>query len=131
METLPPVLALVRDLLFVSRITTAARSVGRTVTVIRAPGELSKHAGPLLVADLNLEGAVKAAGDWKQSQGGQVIGFVSHTDAATIAQAREAGIDRVMARSGFVESLPSLLSAGFTPPASPASTEPGQSEPPR
>lgn len=129
METLPPVLALVRDLLFVSRITTAGRSVGRQVVTIRVPPELSTYTGPLLLVDLNLDGALEAAGDWKKRQGGQVIGFVSHTDAAMISRAREAGIDRVMARSAFVESLGALLSPQVTPPASPASTSPGQSEP--
>jgi hypothetical protein len=41
--------------------------------------------------------------------GGQVIGFVSHVDTDTIAKARESGLDRVMARSGFVGALPALL----------------------
>jgi hypothetical protein len=109
MEPTPTVLALVRDLMFVSRITATAREVGCPVAVVRNPKDLPDREGSLLLADLNLEGAIEAAAAWKQSHNAPVIGFVSHTDAATIARAREAGIDRVMARGGFVEALPSLL----------------------
>ena len=111
METIPPVLALVRDLMFGSRITATAREVGARVEVIRNPKDLPGRSGSLLLADLNLEGAIEAAAQWKQAHDAQVIGFVSHTDAATIARAREAGIDRVMARGGFVEALPAILTA--------------------
>ena len=111
METLPTVLALVRDLMFVSRITATAREVGARVEVIRNPNDLSERAGCLVLVDLNLEGAIEAAAQWKQTHTAPVIGFVSHTDAQTISRAREAGIDRVMSRGGFVEALPSLLKA--------------------
>ena len=40
-----------------------------------------------------------------------VPGFVSHVDTATIAAAREAGIDQVLARGQFVQILPELLKA--------------------
>lgn len=109
MEPVPPVLALVRDLMFVSRITATAREVNARVEVIRDPKALPQRAGSLLLADLNLAGAIEAAASWKQSHNAPVIGFVSHTDTPTIARAREAGIDRVMARGGFVEALPELL----------------------
>ena len=109
MEPIPPVLALVRDLMFRSRITAMAREVGSRVEVIRDPKDLPERAGSLLLADLNLEGGIEAAQQWKQSHNARVIGFVSHTDAATITRAREAGIDRVMSRGGFVEALPGLL----------------------
>ena len=39
------------------------------------------------------------------------VGFVSHVDTPTIEAAREAGADRVLARSAFVEQLPQLLQA--------------------
>jgi hypothetical protein len=38
------------------------------------------------------------------------VGFVSHVDAETTARAREAGFDRVLARSRFVAELESMLS---------------------
>lgn len=109
METTHPVIALVRDLLLASRITTAARSSGGNVQLVRSPGDLAGLPGSLLLADLNLEGAIEAAAAWRQARGGAVVGFVSHADAATIAAARQAGINRVMARSAFFESLPDLL----------------------
>ena len=61
--------------------------------------------------DLNQPGAIDAAGAWRGRAGGgaDVIGFVSHVDTATIQKARAAGIDRVMARSQFVQVLPELL----------------------
>jgi hypothetical protein len=61
--------------------------------------------------DLNQPGALEAAVAWKgaESAGRDVVGFVSHVDAATIARARAAGIDRIMPRSRFVEALPELL----------------------
>ena len=109
MDNAPPILALVRDLLFVSKITSEARAAGRQVTVVRSPKDLPERSASLLLADLNLEGAIEAAAAWKQAQGGQVIGFVSHVDTDTIAKARAAGVDRIMARGGLVEALADLL----------------------
>ncbi|HLL89975.1 MAG TPA: hypothetical protein VK324_11800 [Tepidisphaeraceae bacterium] len=108
-----PVLALVRDLMFVGRITAEARAAGVAVRVIRDPLQLtSADPSDLLVVDLNLSGATDAAGAWRRATGGQVVGFVSHVDAAAAAAAREAGVDRVLARSRFVEVLPTLLKGG-------------------
>ena len=108
-----PVIALVRDLIFASRITATAAGVGTSVTLLRDPAKLAEHtsggANTLLIVDLNLAGAIDAARAWKGDTGGSVTGFVSHVDTATIAAARDAGIDRVLARSRFVELLPELL----------------------
>ena len=104
-----PVLALVRDLMFLGRITSTAQAAGVSVKVIRNPAKLVGEAGRRLIVDLNLDGAIEAAGAWRRLTGGEVIGFVSHTDAATIARARDAGVGRILARSGFAEALPNLL----------------------
>ena len=104
-----PVLALVRDLMFSSRIAAEARAQGATVLMIREPGKLGEISGSRLIVDLNLAGALGAASAWKQFAGKEVIGFVAHTDAQTIAAARAAGIDQVLPRSRFVEVLPDLL----------------------
>jgi hypothetical protein len=108
-----PVIALVRDLIFASRITATAASVAVPVTLVRDPAVLASHAtgvtDVLLIVDLNLPGAIAAARAWKAATGGTVTGFVSHVDTATIAAARDAGVDRVLARSRFVELLPKLL----------------------
>lgn len=105
----PPVLALVRDLMFLSRITTAGRSLGVNIEFFRDPQALAGRTGRLLLVDLNLAGAVEAVAAWKQVQGGRVVGFVSHVDTPTIEQARQAGLDQVMSRGGFVQKLPQIL----------------------
>jgi hypothetical protein len=41
--------------------------------------------------------------------GVRLVGFGSHVHAEVFAAAREAGCDRVLARSGFVAALPELV----------------------
>ena|SRR5579871_5769116 len=110
METTPlPVLALVKDLMFSSKITGTARALGKQVQVIRDPAHLTTQPGRMLLVDLNQPGAIEAAAKWRESNLTiPVVGFVSHVDTETIEKARSAGL-QVMARSGFVEALPSLL----------------------
>jgi CheY-like chemotaxis protein len=42
----------------------------------------------------------------------ETLGFVSHVHSETIAAARAAGIDQVMARSAFAERLGAILTSG-------------------
>jgi hypothetical protein len=109
----PPILALVRDLMFSSRITAEARAASANIKIIRDPAalELSDPTSTLMLVDLNLPGAIQAAAAWpSQSPTRTAVGFVSHEDATTISQARTAGIQQVLARSRFVQILPQLLS---------------------
>ena len=106
-----PILVLVRDLLFSSRISAAARAAGAEAVMLRDPAALGTTPGRRLIIDLNLAGALEAAVEWKKGQTADVVGFVSHVDAETIAKARAAGIDRILPRSRFVELLPELLTA--------------------
>jgi DNA-binding NarL/FixJ family response regulator len=39
----------------------------------------------------------------------KTLGYVSHVDSATIAAARQAGVDDVLARSAFAGRLPEIL----------------------
>jgi len=39
----------------------------------------------------------------------RTLGYVSHVDSATIAAAREAGVDEVLARSAFATRLGEIL----------------------
>lgn len=105
----PIVLALVRDLIFSSKISASAKAVGVECRIIRDPIKLESQAGTLLLVDLNEPGAIDAAARWQAQSSRPVVGFVSHVDAERIEQARQAGLTRIMARSGFVEALPSLL----------------------
>jgi 2-methylaconitate cis-trans-isomerase PrpF len=106
----PPLLILCRDLLMGSKITAAAQSAGVPFRVVRDAAKLVGQQGRRLIVDLNQDGAVEAAAEWKRAAGAEVVGFVSHVDAGTIARAREAGLDQVMPRSRFVEQLPGILS---------------------
>ena len=110
METppVPAVVAIVRDLIFSSKITATAKSLGISVRVIRNAQQLGDDPIKLLLIDLSLPGIVDAVRQRREKNEAPVVGFVSHVDTATIAAAREAGIT-VLARSGFVEALPGLL----------------------
>ena len=114
-----PVLALVRDLIFASRITATASSLDVMARLIRNPHDLGTQPGRRLLVDLNLPGAIEAASEWSRATGGDVVGFVAHVDAPTVGRARAAGILQVMARSRFVEVLPDLLECGDGTPDMP------------
>jgi sugar/nucleoside kinase (ribokinase family) len=103
------VIALVRDLMFSSKISSTARALNISVKIVRDPARLADQSGNCLLVDLNQDGAISAAAQWRQAMGRTVIGFVSHVDATAISAARQAGIDQVMARSQFVNSLESIL----------------------
>ena len=104
-----PVLVLVRDLILSSRITATAKELGVAYRLLRNPALLPGETGRLLIVDLNLPDALEQAAAWQKSKQCDVVGFVSHVDADTINRAREAGLQKVMARSRFVELLPAIL----------------------
>jgi hypothetical protein len=106
-----PVLALVSDLIFSSKISAEARAAGALLKIIRQPSALADQPGSNLLVDLNLPGGIEAAAAWGKATGNPVIGFVSHEDRAAIDAARAAGIGRVMARSQFVQAIAGLLAA--------------------
>src|SRR4051812_44369672 len=105
-DTTPGTLALVRDLLFSSKIIATARESGLPVQIVRDPEKLRDVAGTHLIVDLNAAGFLDAAAAWKARTAGEVIGFVSHVDEATILRAKAAGIDRVLSNGTFTAQLP-------------------------
>jgi hypothetical protein len=105
----PLIVALVRDLMFSTRIRTTAKDLGISIAMVREASQLVAAGGSGLIVDLNQDGAIEAAKAWKEATGGTAIGFVSHVDVETVTRARAAGIDQVMARSQFVKVLPELL----------------------
>jgi hypothetical protein len=111
MAKIPPsrVVALVRDLIFASKISAAGKAAGVEVILLRDSAQLAEQAAALLLVDLNQPGAIEAASKWRESTGSEVIGFVSHVDVETIRQAKASGIEKVMARSGFVQMLSDFL----------------------
>ena len=94
--------------MFSGRIGATARAENAAIKMFRDPNKLTGEAGKRLIVDLNLE-AIQAAIVWKQATGGEVVGFVAHVDTAAITAARTGGLDRVIARSQFVQELPALL----------------------
>ena len=117
------VLVVVDDLLFSVKISTAAKALGADVYFERSADmvlpRIREKKPSLVIFDLNsgkmrpieAVAALKADPQLKEVP---TLGFVSHVDAATIAAAREAGIDQVLARSAFSEKLAEILSTGTT-----------------
>jgi CheY-like chemotaxis protein len=113
------VLAAVEDLLFRSKISETAVGVGAEAAFPRNPKKLLEalRASPpdLLVLDLNsarfepLE-LLRTVKSDNELQNVSTVGFLSHVQGDLALAAREAGCDRVMARSAFVENLPRVLS---------------------
>jgi DNA-binding NarL/FixJ family response regulator len=113
------VVALAADMIFASKIQGAARLAGREVTMARNAESLLRLATEtvpsLIIIDLDtrgldIENTVRAARD--AAPDAQVLAYVSHVRTDAISEARGAGADRVLARSGFVAQLPSLLNVG-------------------
>jgi DNA-binding NarL/FixJ family response regulator len=111
------ILAVVDDLLFLSKIQQTAKQLGVAVGSAR-PADLPKLAVEdvpnAVVIDLNLPSgkALEVLRTLKsdlKTKDITVIGFVSHVQSELIAAASDAGCDLVLARSAFVNQLPSLL----------------------
>lgn len=112
------ILAAVDDLMFASRISSAARAAEVEVRFVRSPDETAEQARQLkpafVILDLNARkpdpmATLTRLKDDPALESIPVVGFVSHVDADAIAAARAAGIDQVLARSAFVARLPKLL----------------------
>lgn len=110
--------ALVPDLIFATKIASTARSLGVQVANIRTLDQLterlsSNHDALVLIdleaADLDPIHAIELC---KQSEHQpRTIAFGSHVRTDLLGAARRAGADEVLARSGFVGRLPSMLQA--------------------
>ena len=108
------------DLLFSVKISTAAKAVGADVFFERTPGmalaRIKEKQPSLAIFDLNstrldpLRVIAHLKSD-PETRGIKTLGFVSHVHADTIAAAREAGIDEVLARSAFADRLGEILSS--------------------
>jgi DNA-binding NarL/FixJ family response regulator len=114
----PAILALPADLVFASRIRATAQALGIDVRVLSRPAallEAARNSPPrLILVDLDARGwdpagIVREIKDDARTADTRVVGFVSHVHEAAIQAARDAGADRVLARSAFVRELPELL----------------------
>ena len=117
------VIAAVEDLLFKSKISETAHQLGIEASFPRSPTKLLdalRESPPdLLVLDLNsarfeplaLLGSVRSDDVTRDVA---TVGFLSHVQKDLAVAAREAGCDRIVARSAFTRELPRIL-AGRTP----------------
>ena len=112
------VLLVVDDLFFSIKIKTAAQHLGTEVFFDRTGAntlDTIKEKKPRLVifdldaARLRPIETVAAMKNDPELRAMPTLGFVSHVHADTIAAARAAGIDQVLARSAFAERLGTLL----------------------
>lgn len=111
-------LAFVADLIFASKVRGAAQALGVEAEVVQsaeAAMQRARAARPRVVL-IDLEARRGAGVDLLRrlredpdTAGLTVVAFASHQNTGAIAAAREAGADRVLARSAFVRELPGLL----------------------
>jgi len=109
------------DLMFSIKIQTAAKSIGgidlffeRTPDMV--PSRIREKRPSLVIFDLNSKrmnplGAIAQMKADPDLAGIRTLGFVSHVDSETIAAARAAGIDQVLARSAFAAQLGEILTS--------------------
>lgn len=119
----------VADMLFASKVRGVANALGvpvraatpgGLVSVVRASG-----AG-LVIIDLELPGgkgidAIRSVRAETELDRVTVIGFSSHRNGDALRAGQEAGANRVLARSVFVQALPALLAP---PPGPETPSEP-------
>ena len=113
--------AAVEDLLFRSKISETANTLGIEATFPRSPKKFVEQATrskpDLLVLDLNsarfepLELLERLKSD-EATRDIPVVGFLSHLQKDLALAARGSGCDRVMARSAFTKDLPKILVSG-------------------
>ena len=117
------VLAAVEDLLFRSKISETASTLGVEAAFSRSPKKLLealRESPPdLLVLDLNSArfeplALLQTIKSEEATRDVSTVGFLSHVQKDLAVAAREAGCDRVVARSAFTKDLPRIL-AGRTP----------------
>ena len=121
----PAVLALIRDLMFGTRIADVIRAQGGQPLLAASAEEFRTglESWPVLILiDVHALPAdqwtpeVQRAKLSPQSKLIPIYGFGSHVDTATLKAARQAGCDHVWARSRFVNELPDLVAKHIDPP---------------
>ena len=113
------VLAAVEDLLFRSKISETAEQLGIEASFPRNRRKLLealRESPPdLLVLDLN-SARFEPLDILRTVKSGEVgiptVGFLAHVQRDLAAAAKEAGCDRVVARSAFTRDLPKILAGG-------------------
>jgi len=112
------ILAVLDDLIFTSKIRTAAAQLGATVVFARsadgALAEMRKTPPSVVILDLNNPrtnplGIVESMKQDSALAAIPTVGYVSHVDVDRIEAARAAGVGEVLARSAFSAQLADIL----------------------
>ena len=115
------ILAVLDDLMFTSKIKTAASQLGVPVAFARssadALADMRRNPPSLVIFDLNSPRVdpLGTVGSMKADPALAAIptvGFASHVQTDVIEAARKAGVGEVMARSAFAQRLPEILERG-------------------
>src|SRR5687768_7382557 len=115
------ILAVLDDLLFISKIRTTAKQLGIPILFARsAEGALEAmrtSAPSLVILDLNNPridtlGTVDSMKSDPALAAIPTVGFASHVQTDVIDAARKAGVGEVLARSAFAQRLPEILERG-------------------
>jgi PleD family two-component response regulator len=108
------------DLLFSIKIKEAAKHLGISLYFERSGDRIvdtvRERQPTLVIFDLNSAklaplAAITTMKNDPALASVRTLGYVSHVDSTTIAAAREAGIDDVLARSAFAERLGAILTS--------------------
>ena len=118
-----PVIAVVPDLYFATRIAATAKAVGVVLELVTPQRVVARLAGPgvtLVILELGNRDALALIAEMKGAAPAvPIVGFGAHIEAALLRDARAAGADAVLPRSQLVNKLPALLEHGLTALARP------------
>jgi PleD family two-component response regulator len=112
------IVAVVEDLMFSSKIKTAANQLGVALVFARslegALAQMRKTPTSLVIFDLNSErtnplGIVAQMKQDPALAAIPTIGYASHVQVDVINAAREAGVGEVLARSAFTQQIAEIL----------------------
>jgi DNA-binding NarL/FixJ family response regulator len=112
-----PVLAIVPDLYFATRIAATAKAAGVALELLPPQRALARVATPgvtLVILELGNRDALALITELKGAAPAvPIVGFGAHVEAALLRDARAAGADAVLPRSQLVNRLPALLEHGL------------------
>lgn len=117
-QPMKPVLLVISDLIFRSRIGDAARHASVPLRVAKSMEQLERHLGneipSLAIVDLESDTIDTAAAirRLRATPGGdalRIVAYAGHTNLDAIKAGKEAGAGVVLARSGFIAQLPTIL----------------------
>ena len=112
------IVARVEDLMFRSKVDAAGRNLNVRVKYVEKISDLASafELGPAAVfVELTADSLPAIARGKKSKPAVPVVGFLAHVDKALAEDARKAGVDRVLSRAQFSETLPDLV-LEFTAP---------------